>query len=113
MFEFLDEVAESRVKQLVSACVLYGGLALLGGLTRVALGIQKGESVKNAILKYGLVSLPVGVLTGWGAESICTAEFFPFAVSFLAGHISYNIVTHIEQNTTKWFIQIISKGKLK
>ena len=113
MLNEVDALLTLKLKAICSMIMLYGGFAIMGGITRIVLGVQNGETIKNAILKYSIISLPVGVLSGWGAEELAVAEFFPFAVAFLSGHISYNIITAVEQRSTKWLIEILTRGRLK
>lgn len=113
MNELISPETASALKKVFNAIVLYGGFALLGGVIKIAFGIQNGESFLNATIKYGLVCLPMGVLCGWGAESLNINEVVPFAAAFLAGHASYNIVTNIELKTSTWLLQLLSGGKIK
>ena len=98
---------ETRIMHIFEAVVLYGGFALLGGVSRVVLGLDDGETFKGAVLRYMLVALPVGVLAGWGLEGVTSHEFIPYAAAYVAGTAAYNIVHYISRYSIQDFIKLL------
>ena len=101
------ETIASKTSHILEAVALYGGFALVGGVSRVVLGLDEGETLKGAFCRYMLVALPVGVLTGWGSEALTNHEFFPYAAAYVAGTAAYNVVRYISNYTIKDFINLI------
>ena len=103
----------SKTTHLIEAIFLYGGFALVGGVSRVILGLDEGETLKGAFLRYVFAALPVGVLAGWGMEGMTSHEFLPYATAYVAGTAAYNIVRYISKYNVQDFISLIKlmRGK--
>jgi len=100
-----------KLKSILEAGILYGGFALLGGISRVILGLEEGETLKGALLRYLFAALPVGILAGWGTEGLTPYEFFPYAAAYIAGTTSYNVVLYTSKHSFNDLIKLIKSYK--
>lgn len=91
MTPILHEEFLVKGKNLISAVILFGAPAVMGGISRVLLGVDGNSDMKGEIIRHAFIALPIGVCAGWAADAYFTVEAFPYAAAFAAGTVAANI----------------------